>query len=135
MKVYIGYKYTNVEDKNSLKKGLEEVSDIISDLGHTTFLLGRDKKNWSSSRFPLWKTIPYIFINLINSELLFAYIVNDEKSYGLSFELALAKLMKKKIIVALTNKNLSCEFEKRMADQIVELSSFSELKEYLAREL
>jgi hypothetical protein len=135
MKIYIAYKYTNVEDKNSLRKDLEEVSDIISNLGHRTFLLGRDKKGWRSSRFPLWKTLPTIITNLINSNTLFAYVVNDEASPGLTFELVLAKLFRKRIILALTNKNLACKFERRLADQVVELSEFSQLKEYLAREL
>jgi len=45
MNIYIAYKYMHVEDKESLKKDLERISAVLTDMGHTTFILGRDQKN------------------------------------------------------------------------------------------
>lgn len=99
MRLYIGYKYTHVEDKQSLIRDLLQLAGGFESNGHKTFILGRDIQNWRGS-LPLWKTFPAILGNMLKSDAFVAFITSDVKSSGLSVEKTLAKLLGKKTIFA-----------------------------------
>ena len=105
-------------------------------MGHDTFILGRDKQNWHHRKFPLWKTVPIIFINLIKAKQLLAYIKGCEKSHGLTFELTLAKLLGKQITLVINkcSGTFDYDFEKQYATKVIELNSINELKERISHE-
>ncbi|KKT05890.1 MAG: hypothetical protein UV83_C0001G0208 [candidate division WWE3 bacterium GW2011_GWE2_43_18] len=95
MRIYIGYKYTNVADKQSLIQKLLEFSSFLEKAGHETFILGRDVQNWKGS-LPLWKTFPAIVGNMIKSDVFVAYITSPVPSKGLEVEKALSAVLAKK---------------------------------------
>ena len=95
MRIYIGYKYTNVEDKQALIQKLLEFSSFLEKAGHKTFILGRDIQNWQGS-LPLWKTFPAIIGNMLKSDAFVAYITSPVPSKGLEVEKALSAVLGKK---------------------------------------
>jgi hypothetical protein len=98
MKIYISYKYTNVKDKESLRRDLEKLATYFEENGHKTFLLGRDVQKWEKHAISTWKNASSIIKNLLKSSLVFALVESDVQSTGLSFELFLARLFRRKII-------------------------------------
>lgn len=52
MKFCIIYKYSSTKDKYALEMELEQLSSILNDLGHQTFIFDRDIKNWQSIDIP-----------------------------------------------------------------------------------
>jgi len=101
MRVYIAYKYRAIEDKNQLKQDLQRVSDAIEHLQHRPFVLGRDIQKWHSSSSSVFRTIPHILINIIKSDIVFAFINTSAKSWGLKFEMLCCKILGKPVIVAI----------------------------------
>ena len=95
MRIYIGYKYTNVADKQALIQKLLEFSSFLEKAGHKTFILGRDIQNWQGS-LPLWKTFPAIIGNMLKSDAFVAYITSPVSSKGLEVEKALSAVLGKK---------------------------------------
>ncbi|KKS07260.1 MAG: hypothetical protein UV83_C0016G0001 [candidate division WWE3 bacterium GW2011_GWE2_43_18] len=95
MRIYIGYKYTNVADKQALIQKLLEFSSFLEKAGHQTFILGRDIQNWQGS-LPLWKTFPAIIGNMLKSDAFVAYITSPVPSKGLEVEKALSAVLGKK---------------------------------------
>lgn len=95
MRIYIGYKYTNVADKQALILKLLEFSSFLEKAGHRTFILGRDIQNWQGS-LPLWKTFPAIIGNMLKSDAFVAYVTSPVPSKGLEIEKALSAVLGKK---------------------------------------
>jgi hypothetical protein len=100
MRVYIAYKYRAVGDKNDLIKDLGLISGAIATLEHSNFILGRDIQKWHASSSSVFKTIPHILINILKSDVIFAYINSEVSSKGLPFEMFCAKLFRKPVILA-----------------------------------
>ena len=100
MRIYIGYKYTNVEDKQALIQKLLEFSSFLEKAGHQTFILGRDIQNWQGS-LPLWKTFPAIVGNMLKSDAFIAYVTSPVPSKGLEVEKALSGVLGKKRLFVL----------------------------------
>jgi len=103
MRVYIAYKFRCVENKDQLITDLNTLSDSLKKAGYNTFILGRDVQKWSQSSSSLVTTIPQIIVNIIKSDVVFAYVNTCVKSNGLPFELFFAKLIGKKIVYAVKN--------------------------------
>lgn len=99
MRVYIGYKYRNFKDKEGLKVLLAKVSDELTSLGHKTFILGRDLFQWKHHRSPS-KSLKPIMSNMHKNDVFLAIMECDSKSSGLLFESICAKILGKKIILA-----------------------------------
>lgn len=95
MRIYIGYKYTNVADKQALIQKLLEFSSFLEKAGHRTFILGRDIQNWRGS-LPLWKTFSAIVGNMLKSDAFVAYVTSPVPSKGLEVEKALSGVLGKK---------------------------------------
>jgi hypothetical protein len=129
MNIYIGYKYRNFKDKESLKGVLEKVSETITSLGHKTFILGRDEFEWNHHKRPS-KSIMPIIKNMRKNDVLFALIECESKSTGLLFETMCAKLMGKKIILAL-KKGLSGKPFKNYSKKIIEFEDYGDLQRKL----
>ena len=125
MNIYIGYKYRNFKDKESLKKNLSKISDTITSLGHKTFILGRDEFNWNHHKKPS-KSIAPIIKNMKKNDVLFALIECGNKSTGLLFETVCAKLMGKKIVLAVKN-NASGKPFKNYTKNIIEFNDYEDL--------
>jgi hypothetical protein len=99
MNIYIGYKYRNFKDKAKLKELLIKVSKSLTLLGHKTFILGRDEFRWEHHA-PTTKSVTPIIKNLRKNGALLAVIECENKSNGLLFECIFAKLLRKKIVLA-----------------------------------
>ena len=99
MNIYIGYKYRNFDDKESLKKLLLHISDTLHLMGHKTFILGRDELNWYHQGSPSKSVFP-IIINMKKNDVFFAVVECSKKSTGLLFESLFSKIFGKKMILA-----------------------------------
>jgi len=100
MRVYIGYKYRNFKDKEELKVLLGRISDELTSLEHKTFVLGRDLFQWKHHTSPS-KSIKPILSNMHKNDVFLAIIECGNKSSGLLFESFCAKILGKKIILAI----------------------------------
>lgn len=126
MNIYIGYKYRNFKDKEALKDIVEKISDTITSLGHKTFVLGRDRFEWNHHKRAS-KSIMPIIKNMRKNDVLFALIECESKSTGLLFETMCAKLMGKKIILAV-KKGLSGKPFKNYSKKIIEFEDYGDLQ-------
>lgn len=117
MRLYIGYKYTKVQDKEALVKDLLNFAEELEKAGYCTFLLGRDVQGWKGS-LPLWKTLPAILGNMIKSHAFVAYINSDVSSRGLNVEFALSKILGKKYALLLKN-GISQDTQSTAAESII----------------
>jgi hypothetical protein len=129
-KAYIAYKYSKVEDKNSLKEELLEVSKILKSLGHATFILGRDVQNWNNRVHPIHSKMKRMVAEIKDSECVFAYLNSNVNSFGLLFELHIAKLFGKRIVIA-SKKGIKVSYLKLLASTHVVFEDFSDLREQL----
>ncbi len=112
MRFYIAYKYRGIEDKEGLKHDLDAISNTIKSLGHETFVLGRDVQRWGKNSYSsVINTIPAILENLNKSDILFAFINSNTRSWGLTFELICAKLKRKSIYYAV-REGIKCRVSK-----------------------
>lgn len=108
MRVYIAYKYSNVENKTELRLLLEQIAKILEDQGFETFILNRDSQRWGKKHVSLWRNVFTILNNLKKSDIILAVVNSDVKSKGLAFELFLAKLLGKKVICTKEKKLKVC---------------------------
>ncbi|OGC69336.1 hypothetical protein A2415_03105 [candidate division WWE3 bacterium RIFOXYC1_FULL_39_7] len=109
MKCYIGYKFSNIADKQDLKMKVLSLAEHIISTGNTTFVLGRDVQNWHSSPFPMLKTLPHVFINMFKCDCLISLVTDNSTSTGLLVENILATLLMKKrgfLVVNPVNKHI-----------------------------
>ena len=133
MKIYIGYKYQNVLDKEQLKQNLLKVSDALRSLGYETFILGRDAFNWnhhgkgSKSISPIMKNMKY-------SDVFLAIIECDSKSCGLLFESIFSKLKKKKMVIAI-KKDLHGKPFIRFTRNIIEFENYEDLLRIISSDI
>lgn len=98
MRVFIGYKYTHVKDKDKLINNLNLLADKVESIGHTTFMLGRDIKRWEHVYFASIKLLPVTIKNMFKSDKFLVLVPTNDFSKGLFIELILATLFGKKKI-------------------------------------
>ncbi|MBW6442033.1 hypothetical protein K0B04_04000 [Patescibacteria group bacterium] len=133
MRIYIGYKYRNFKDKENLKENLSKISDALTSLEHKTFILGRDEFNWNHHKSPS-KSVRPIVKNMRKNDVLFALIECESKSTGLLFETMCAKLMGKKIIIAVKN-DVSGKPFKNYTKNVIEFETYEDLNNKISTEL
>ena len=126
MRVYIGYKSRNNSDKKKLKDDLIKISDTLESLGHKTFILDRDVKSWKIQHSPIHTNFWGIIKNIFKSDLIFAYITNDNPSRGLFFETIIAKLFRKKDILAIKN-GIKANYYRKNIRKIIEFEDINQL--------
>lgn len=134
MKIYISYKSRNNPDKKKLKADLMKISNTLEDLGHKTFILERDIKGWKTKHSPVHTNFWPIIKNIFKSDLIFAYITNDNQSKGLFFETVMANLLGKKDILAI-RKGIKADFYRKNIKKIIEFETFDNLLKKLPKEL
>lgn len=102
MKYYIAYKFT-WNEINSLKENLSKISNILEKKWNSTFIYHRDIEEWwkKKNENEINKIMEILFENIDNSDRVFAFIDNENKSEWMLIELWYAKAKNKKIIVAI----------------------------------
>ena len=126
MNIYISYKYKNNKDKDTLQNNLEKISNKLEETYNKCFVLGRDVHNWNINHISTSKSITPIISNIRKSDLLFAFIDHQGKSLGLTFETLCARVLRKKIILAV-KKNLSERFFRSLATDTLEFENIDDL--------
>ncbi|HOD01458.1 MAG TPA: hypothetical protein PKH50_01920 [bacterium] len=133
MKIYVGYKYRNSSDKEKIKDVLSEVSSKLVSMGHTTFILGRDKFQWVHHTSPS-KSLTPIIKNMKKSDAFLAIIECSSKSNGLLFESLCAKIFGKKIILAVKD-NISPKPFSFFTKNIIKFEDYGDLTNELEENL
>lgn len=128
MRVYIAYKFSNIQNKQALREEIQSVSLILENLGHSTFILGRDLQKWKDFTHAMSHKMRTILVELRKSDVVFAYINSPVFSRGLLFELVFAKIFGKKIYVAVRESIKPSMYEK-FADKIIRYKRINDLEE------
>lgn len=131
MRIFIAYKYSRVENKEQLKQELLQVAEILESFGNETFILGRDVQNWNNRAHPIHSKYKKMSKEIRASDGLFVYLNSTVFSPGLIFEIHLAKLLGKKIVVAAKNGIKAPYFGFLANEKVISFSDVSELKEKL----
>ena len=97
--VYIAYKFTQTPDKHKLKKDLSYLSDLVTSKGQQTFVLFRDIRKWGLVTPNRFKHAPVMVKKIWQARKLLVFIDNDHPSFGLDFELLVAKLFRRPITI------------------------------------
>ena len=108
MKFCIIYKYSATKDKPQLGKELEQLSSMLNDLGHETFIFDRDVKNWQNIDIPREESSKMVFTAMEDCDGIIAYVNHNDPSEGMAMEAGYAKASKKRILSHFsTNVSLS----------------------------
>lgn len=130
MNFSIIYKYTTTKDKFKLEKELEQLSSILSDLGHDTFIFDRDIKNWQNVDIPREESSKMVFSTMQECDGVIAYVNHDKLSEGMAMEAGYAKALNKKIIL-LEKEGASSPRVKSICDEYLKFEDMEDLKEKL----
>ncbi|MFZ2663972.1 MAG: nucleoside 2-deoxyribosyltransferase [Patescibacteria group bacterium] len=130
MKFCIIYKYSAAKDKPQLGKELEQLSSILNDLGHTTFIFDRDVKNWQNIDIPREESSKMVFTTMRECDGVIAYVNHNELSEGMAMEAGYAKALDKKILLAFKEGTDSPRV-KSISDEYFEFEDMEDLKEKL----
>jgi len=133
MRVYIGYKYRNFKDKQALRNILERISETITSMGHNTFILGRDEFEWNHHKRPS-KSVAPIIKNMRKNDVLFAIIECESKSNGLLIESIFARILGKKVVLAV-KKGVSATPFKFFSHNIIEFEDYENLLSLVRNDL
>ena len=128
MRIYIAYKFSNVENKKGLQYGVQTVAELLEKRGHTTYVLGRDLQKWKDFTHPMHHKMRTIISEIRKADLVFAYVNSDVFSKGLLYELTFAKLFGKRVIMAVKEgvKRPTLSF---LANKVVRYASEEDLDE------
>jgi len=129
MRVYIAYKLSGME-LESLKKRLEEITNIIESLGHETFIFVRDVQNWSPGGMKPQEIMKRARSEMEKSDIILSILEVADKGEGLLIESGYMKGLGKKLIVA-TKKDCRGFLLKGIADEVFEYEDVEELEEEL----
>jgi len=130
MKFCIIYKYSTTKDKSQLGKELEQLSSMLNDLGHETFIFDRDVKNWQSIDIPREESSKMVFTTLKECDGVIAYVNHNDPSEGMAMEAGYAKALNKKILLAV-KKGTDSPRVKSVSDSYVEFDDLEDLKDKL----
>ena len=127
MKFCIIYKYFTTKDKFQLEKDLEQLSSILNDLGHETFIFDRDIKNWKDVDIPRQESSKLVFATMEMCDGVIALVTHSELSEGMAMEAGYAKALKKKLILAVKSKETSPRI-RSVCDEYLEFEDMQNLK-------
>ena len=130
MKFCIIYKYSSTKDKYALEMELEQLSSILNDLGHQTFIFDRDIKNWQSIDIPREESSKMVFSTMEGCDGVIAYVNNNETSEGMAMEAGYAKALKKKLVLAV-KRGAASPRVRSVCDEYLEFDDLEELKNML----
>jgi len=100
MRVFIAHRLTG-ENLPELQKQLEQLSDIVSALGHKPFIFWRDIEEWVPNALPMEQILEQCLAEIDKSDMVFVFAHSDEKSEGMLIECGYAKARNKRFIVAI----------------------------------
>lgn len=127
MNFSIIYKYTTTKNKFELQKDLEQLSSILSDLGHESFIFDRDIKNWQNIDIPREESSKMVFSTINGCDGVIAYVTHDELSEGMAMEAGYAKALNKKLIL-LVKEGSSSPRLRSVCDEYLEFEDMEDLK-------
>ncbi len=130
MKFCIIYKYQTTKNKFQLEKDLEQLSSILSDMGHDTFIFDRDIKNWQNIEIPREESSKMVFSAMTDCDAVIAYVNHSEPSEGMAMEAGYAKALNKKIIMVV-KKGASSPRVRSVCDLYIEFEDIGDLKNSL----
>ncbi len=131
MKFCIIYKYQTTKNKFQLEKDLEQLSSILSDMGHDTFIFDRDIKNWQNIEIPREESSKMVFSAMTDCDAVIAYVNHSEPSEGMAMEAGYAKALNKKIIMVV-KEGASSPRVRSVCDLYIEFEDIGDLKNSLS---
>ncbi|NDK08736.1 hypothetical protein EOM39_05860 [Candidatus Gracilibacteria bacterium] len=126
MRYYVAYRHQGA-DIRLLINNLNIISRAIETSGNSTYIFFRDGQKWGEIIIPIRDIMPLAFQELDNSDGLFAFVDNKEKSEGMLIECGYAKAKGKKIVLAI-KKGIDLRLLRTIADEIIEFSDISDLE-------
>jgi nucleoside 2-deoxyribosyltransferase len=126
MRIYVAYKLSGA-DFEKLKSRLEEISKIIEELGHETFIFVRDVQNWKAGGLNPKEIMSRARVEMEKSDVLLAVLESAEKGEGLLIESGYMKGLGKKVIVA-SKGDCRGFLLKGIADEVFEFEDDEELE-------
>jgi len=129
MRIYLAYKFKGA-DSNLLRKKLEELSKVLEEQGHETFIFFRDVQKWGEVKTTVQEIVNGAIQGIKDCDMILADI--SEKANGVYFEIGYAKALGKKVVVML-QADKEANFLKASADEVIEYSDFEDLKEKLKK--
>jgi len=126
MKVYVAYKFSNIQNKQGLREEVQTVAIILESKGHVTYILGRDLQKWQDFTHTMRHKMRAILSQIKNSDAVFAYVNSSVFSKGLLFELVAAKLLGKPVTMAVRN-SVKPSFIEKLANKVVRYNSVNDL--------
>ena len=133
MRFYIAYKFLG-SDKDKLKSTLANITSMIEENGHESFIFYRDYQKWGKVKTSEDQIIMKAFTELKKSDVFFAFVENKEKSEGMLLEAGYAKAQNKKIILAI-KKDINLRFLRSISDVIIEFGTLNDLRKKLQSKL
>jgi len=130
MKFCIIYKYTTTKNKYQLEKDLEQLSSILSDMGHDSFIFDRDIKNWQNIEIPREESSKMVFSAMAECDGVIAYISHSELSEGMAMEAGYAKALNKKLIMVV-KEGASSPRIRSVCDLYIEFDEVGDLEKGL----
>ncbi|MBW6441899.1 nucleoside 2-deoxyribosyltransferase [Patescibacteria group bacterium] len=130
MNFSIIYKYTTTKNKFQLQKDLEQLSSILTDMGHEAFIFDRDIKNWQNIDIPREESSKMVFSTMGSCDGLIAYVNHSELSEGMAMEAGYGKALNKKLIL-LVKEGTSSPRLRSVCDEYLEFKDMEDLKEKL----
>ncbi len=130
MKFCIIYKYQTTKNKYQLEKDLEQLSSILSDMGHDTFIFDRDIKNWQNIEIPREESSKMVFSAMAECDGVIAYVSHSELSEGMAMEAGYAKALNKKLIMVV-KEGASSPRIRSVCDLYIEFDEVGDLEKGL----
>ena len=131
MKFCVIYKYSTTKNKSQLEMELEQLSSILNDLGHETFIFDRDIKNWQNVEIPREESSKMVFSAMEKCDGVIAYVNHGEPSEGMAMEAGYAKALEKKLILVVKH-GASSPRVMSICDSYLEFEDFMDLKDKLS---
>jgi len=131
MKFCIIYKYTTTKNKYQLEKDLEQLSSILSDMDHDSFIFDRDIKNWQNIEIPREESSKMVFSAMAECDGVIAYVNHSELSEGMAMEAGYAKALNKKFIMVV-KEGASSPRIRSVCDLYIEFEDVGDLESSLS---
>ena len=131
MKFCIIYKYQTTKNKYQLEKDLEQLSSILSDMGHDSFIFDRDIKNWQNIEIPREESSKMVFSAMAECDGVIAYVNHSELSEGMAMEAGYAKALNKKLIMVV-KEGASSPRIRSVCDLYIEFEDVGDLESSLS---
>lgn len=100
---------------------------MVEKEGNTTCIFYRDIQNRGTINMTIYQVIKQAFIEVKNSDIILAFIENEEKSEGMLLEIWYAKALGKKLLLVI-KKWINLRFVRSLADETIEFDKIEDIK-------